>query len=248
MAEAVSINKGIIHLNETPEEPMNVIYRGWMFMPEQYKDFYQKLQVSKINLVIAPSQYSYFMDFSKTYPDFSKTTKALFFDKGEKVELKKIKKRMSRFMIKDYIKSVHDSDFPEFFICESLTQEQLDSWILRFNHLRGSHYTGGICIKEYVDLKKYDGKTNECRVFYIADQAIICQKSGQNLRMSKIPKKLVEKYIWNLTVFYSADYAELEDGSWKILNIRDGQVSEIFEDFDLFNFYKELKHGLGYYD
>lgn len=36
----------------------------------------------------------------------------------------------------------------------------------KFYKYRGDLYTGGICIKEYLDLKKYSGKTNGYRVFF----------------------------------------------------------------------------------
>ena len=59
---------------------------------------------------------------------------------------------------------------------------------------RGS-FDGGICIKEFLDLKRYGGKTNEYRVFYINHEiATICRNSGQGNYTAEPPKELLEKY------------------------------------------------------
>lgn len=242
------VSEGILRLNHVPEEPMNAIYRGWMLKPEQYKDFYEKLQQKNINLITSPGQYSYYHDFSNSYQDISKTPDALFFPEGEKVELKKIKKRMSRFMLKDYVKSVKETDFPKFFNADDLTQEELDSWILKFKEHRGKLFTGGICVKKYVDLRKYEGRTNEWRVFYIKGEPIVCANSGQSLIAPKVPMELVQKYVNPFSPFYTIDYAELEDGSWKVLETGDGQVSGLCDNQDAYSFYRAIKNGLGYYE
>ena len=49
-----------------------------------------------------------------------------------------------------------------------------------FYKYRGDLLTGGICIKEYLDLKRYGEQTSEFRVFYINHEiATICRNSGQ---------------------------------------------------------------------
>ena len=60
------VSEGILRLNHVLEEPMNAIYRGWMLKPEQYKNFYEKLQQKNINLITSPGQYSYYHDFSNS--------------------------------------------------------------------------------------------------------------------------------------------------------------------------------------
>lgn len=44
-----------------------------------------------------------------------------------------------------------------------------DKWFNEDKY-RGNLLTGGICIKEFLDLKRYGEKTNEYRVFYICDR------------------------------------------------------------------------------
>lgn len=242
------VSEGSLILDHGTSEPFNVVYRGWMLKPEQYNVFYKKLKEKNLNLITTPRNYSYYHDFSNSYKDIKKTPKALFFPEGEKVNLAKIKKYMSRFMIKDYVKSVKETDFPKFFYANELTQEELDSWILKFKNHRGKLYTGGICVKEYVDLKKYDGRTNEWRVFYINGLPIICANSGQSLIAQQVPLELVEKYSNTCGSFCTIDYAELADGTWKVLETGDGQVSGLCDNQDPVAFYRAIKNGLGDYE
>ena len=77
-----------------------------------------------------------------------------------------LQKQFSRFMVKDYVKSVKGTKFPKYFDA-AVTQQEFDYWMGEFYKYRGDLLTGGICIKEYLPLKRYENHTNEYRVFYI---------------------------------------------------------------------------------
>lgn len=68
-------------------------------------------------------------------------------------------------MVKDYVKSVKESLFPKYFD-SSTSQEEFDYWMSESYKYWGDLISGGICIKEYLDLKQYGENTNEYRVFY----------------------------------------------------------------------------------
>ena len=141
------------------DSPVRAIYRGWMMHPEQYTDFYQRLAEHNLLLITSPKAYKLMHIFPNVYPLMrDDTPKMLTFRDGQPIDLSEIKKHFRRFMVKDYVKSVKETNFPRFFEQE-ITQEQFD--------LRGSLYTGGICIKEYLTLKQYDGHSNEYRVYYM---------------------------------------------------------------------------------
>ena len=114
-----------------------------------------------------------------------------------------------------------------------------------FYKYRGSLLTGNICIKEYLDLKRYNGKTNEFRVFY-ADHKIIsiCRNSIQPDYTAKPPEELVKKYKNLGSPYYTVDYAELSDGSWKIIEAGDGGVSGLSQGQDAGAYYRALYWAL----
>ena len=106
---------------------------------------------------------------------------------------------------------------------------------------RGGLLTGGICIKEFLSLKRYGDKTNEFRVFYINHvPATICRNSGQDYYTPEPPQELVEKYRTLGSPYYTVDYAELEDGSWKILEAGDGGVSGLSENQDYEQYFRAV--------
>ena len=114
-----------------------------------------------------------------------------------------------------------------------------------FYKYRADFLTGGICIKEYLNLKRYAGKTNEFRVFYVNHEIIsICRNSLQESFTAELPKALIEKYTGLNSVFYTLDFAELEDGTWKIIEAGDGSVSGLSEGQDYVSFFRSLYHAL----
>ena len=97
-------------------------------------------------------------------------------------------------MVKDYVKSVKGSEFPAYFD-ENCSQEAFNVWMELFYRYRGDLLTGGICIKEFLDLKRYEGRTNEYRVFYVNHEPIcISRNSGQEGKVAEPPTELVQRY------------------------------------------------------
>ena len=233
------IAEGKLKLNYKVDTMTDTIYRGWMMKPEIYKDFYCELQKKNIQLMTAPNEYEKFHYFPNIYPELEENTaKMLVYDDVSKVDLKEIKNTFSQFIIKDYVKSVKGTDFPKY-ISSDIDEDGFNRLIKKFLNYRGKLYTGGICIKEYLDLKLHGNKTNEYRVFYMNNQiATVSRNSGQPCYTSEPPKEFIEKYRNLPSPFYTVDYAELSDGTWKIIEAGDGQVSGLSDNQDIHNFYR----------
>lgn len=168
------------------------------------------------------------------------TAKMELYALHEKIDVEKVKKSFQRFMVKDYVKSVKGTEFPKFFD-EQVTQEEFEYWMEIFYKYRGNLLTGGICIKEFLDLKHYGNQTNEYRVFYIKNQiATISRNSGQAGYTKEPPMELLEKYKNLDSVYYTVDYAELEDGTWKIIEAGDGSVSGLSENQNYEQYFRAL--------
>ena len=158
-----------------------------------------------------------------------------------RMDVKFLQDTFGRFMVKDYVKSVKGSDFPVYFD-STITQSEFDGWMEKFYQYRGNLLTGGICIKKYLNLKKYDGHTNEYRVFYYFNEPMILMKnSNQSDACCKPPVALINKYKMLDSPFFTLDFAQLEDDSWIIIESGDGQVSGITDSSQIELFYKLLK-------
>lgn len=221
------------------------IYRGWMMQPEQYKHFYDALKKQKIYLLTHLEEYCKLHIFPNVYDDVKEdSARILLFPLHKPIDIARVKELFPRFMVKDYVKSVKGTNFPNFFD-ESVTQEEFDQWMEIFYKHRGNLLTGGVCIKEYLDLKRYDGKTNEYRMFCCDGIGISLEpNSGQFNFTPKPPRELLEKYTSLDSPFYTVDFAELTDGSWKVIETGDGGVSGLSDGQDARAFYRALREAV----
>ena len=134
--------------------------------PEIYTNFYVQLIEKGITLITAPNEYEHFHIFPNVYSEIiTDTARMAVFPEGKSLNVDEIKKAFNRFMVKDYVNSVKGTSFPKYFD-SSITQEEFDKHMEKFFNYRGDLYTGGICIKEYLTLKRYGDRTNEYCVFY----------------------------------------------------------------------------------
>lgn len=233
--------EGELVLNRHFEAMTSAVYRGWMMKPEQYAQFFEALQENNIRLITETKEYEQFHVFPNVYPSVAEdTAKMLVYPKGTQVDLTEIKKHFSRFMVKDYVKSVKGTEFPKFFEA-NVTQQEFEQWLEVFYKYRGNLFTGGICIKEFLDLKLYGERTNEYRVYYINHNiATVSRNSLQENYTAEPPRELLEKYTELDSPFYTIDVAELADGSWRIIEAGDGQVSGLSEGQDYEAFFRSL--------
>lgn len=249
------VNEGRLVLSKIPDTRRKAIMRGWMMKPEQYADFYHKLLDSNIQLVTTPEEYEQMHIFPNAYTLFGEDTAAMeLYPLHKQINVENIKKKYNRFMIKDYVKSVKGTDFPKYFDA-SITQDEFDRWMEIFYKYRGNLLTGGICVKEYLNLKFYEcgygmskedkHRPNEYRVFYANHEIVsVSRNSAQPEFAPKPPNELLEKYKFLPSCYYTVDYAELEDGSWKVLEAGDGSVSGLSENQDAKHYFRSLYYAL----
>lgn len=238
------VNEGVLVLNETPSVKRKAIMRGWMLKPEQYEKLYYALSEQNIELMTSPVDYRQMHIFPNVYNLFGKDTAAMeIYPLHEQINIDALKKQFPRFMIKDFVKSVKGTEFPKYFDA-SVSQGEFDEWMKVFYKYRGDLLTGGICVKEFLDLKFYDNRPNEYRVFYANGEIVtISRNSGQHGYTPEPPKELIEKYRNLPSCYYTVDYAELADGSWKVMEAGDGSVSGLSENQNAEHYFRALYHA-----
>ena len=226
---------------DLPKLGTKAVYRGWMMQPEKYTRFYKALQEKNILLITGPEEYERLHVFPNTYPYVKEdSARILCFKLHEPIQITSVLKEFPRFMVKDFVKSVKGSYFPRFFD-NSFSQKDFEHWMEVFYKYRGDLLTGGICIKEYLNLKKYDGKTNEYRAFYANNEMISFEpNSGQGTFTPAPLAQMLKRYQSVKSPFYTVDYAELADGSWKVVETGDGSVSGLSDRQDARAFYRSL--------
>lgn len=234
---------------ENPALPL--VYRGWMMKPEQYERFYDELVAMGLRPITTPEHYDALHMFSQEVyerfgnskdgeswlPGYPDTPVAIEFE-GTHVEADSVNSTFSRFMMKDRVKSAKGTSFPQW-VDTPVTQKELDDLVSEFVKLRGELFTGGIVLKEFVDLKKYDGATNEWRAFYFAGALLTLQRnSNQAATCPSVPDSYVKACANLGSPYYTLDFAELEDGSWIAIETGDGQVSGLAASQDPVLYYR----------
>ncbi len=220
------------------------IYRGWMLKPEQYLELYNQLKQKNIILINSPTEYNKFHLFPNVYNDLKNfTPETIWYENIEEIDWNLVSKIFKRFIIKDFVKSVKGTSFPKFFSSE-INILEMNEYIKKFIELRGSLYTGGIVIKEYVDLKFYGDVTNEYRAFYLNENIVsVSRNSNQPNNCPFISLEFVNKFC-SLGSFYTIDFAELNNGEWIIIETGDGQVSGLSPNQYIFEFYQKINNIL----
>ena len=211
-------------------------------IPEVYEEFYTALKTNNITLINNPNAYNFMHIFPNVYKSIQEdTAKILTFPLHQPIDLHRIKSNgIHKFLVKDYVKSVKGSNFPSSFHVD-IPQEEFDEWMKVFYQYRGNLLTGGICIKEYLNLKQYGDKTNEYRVYYANHKICsIAKNSNQGYLTPLPPEDFILKYKNLPSNYYTIDYAQLIDDSWIIIECGDGQVSGLSNSQDYVDYYNNL--------
>ena len=103
-------------LNRSIKNSCTAIYRGWMMKSDMYHHFYDALQSMQIRLINTPQEYERFHIFPNIYYQIAEdTAKMRIFPNGTEININEAKQHFSKFMVKDYVKSVKGTAFPKYF-------------------------------------------------------------------------------------------------------------------------------------
>ena len=223
------------------------IGRTWMMKPDEYTRFYNDVSDVGGQLINSVTEYNLTHLFPNVYPLLQgQTPKALWFENPQLIDTEIVNREFSRFIVKDYVKSVKGHDFPNYFKTP-IMQADFDTQIARFIDFRQPLFTGGIVLKEFVDLRKYDNKTNEYRAFYLFGEVLsVSRNSNQPDNCPFVPMELIERFSGLPSRYYTVDFGELEDGSFTILETGDGQVSGLSPNQCVYKYYDDMRRILAY--
>ena len=232
---------GVVKIYPKDSYSGKCIYRGWMLTPAQYKSLYDFLLNEGVTLINSPDEYDNCHLFPSAHSMIEPyTPKSLFFEQGVAIDWALINRTFKRFMVKDYVKSVKGMGFPTFFDTP-VEAAEMDSRISEFVKLRDNLFTGGIVLKEYVDLKKYGETTNEYRAFFLKGELLsFCRNTNQCETCEVVPFDFIMKFSTLPSNYYTVDFGELSDGSWIVIETGDGQVSGLSPKQDLSKYYDEM--------
>lgn len=236
------VDCGEIKHNIDLSEKCTLIYRGWMMKPNLYDEldlFIYSQSNLKIQLINNNWRYTNCHCFPNVYPDLRQYTPRIqVLENWGDIYTTDIN---FDFFIKDYVKSCKTTEGVEK-LSRNIYKDELVDKIAQFVKERGKLFTGNIVLKEFVDLKKIKGKTNEWRAFYLYGERISLHQNSYLDTNIIPPTNLIEDIgirIGHYSNFFTVDFALTEQQEWIVIETGDGQVSGLPTGEEL-NFYNNL--------
>lgn len=206
-----SLQSGRLILQLPPTEPGDFLYRGWMLTESEYRLLSEKIASLGSSLWTNPEQYLAAHHLPKWYPLIKDlTAETVILEQEEATEAILSSLSWDGYFVKDFVKSLKTS-------CGSriTNPRQLPALLREMKHFRG-HIEGGICLRKFEHLEA----NSEIRYFVIKGVPFAPTAS-------EVPHIVTQVAARIKSPFFSVDVARRHDGVLRVVEIGDGQVSDL---------------------
>lgn len=186
-------------------------YRGWMVTVEQYRALAEALAVRGCTLLTSPDAYAAAHELPGWLSTFTDLTPATVFSIAEAPE--------GPLMVKDHVKSrKHEPD--AFY---AATRAELPAVAARFLERQGEFLAGGLVVRAF---EEFTGP--ETRVWWLDGEAVaVTAHPDASTERADPPLERVAEAVRRLPArFITTDIAKRTDGTWRVIEVGDGQVSD----------------------
>ncbi len=199
------------------ENDQELYYRGWMLTPANYERLYKDILSCGSKMAVSPESYRASHHLPEWYPlirDFTAETHVIH--NYSLMRCDELNKKLHDFkwgkcFVKDYVKSL-SSEHSSI----ATNGEEIIKIAKLIEKYRG-HIEGGLCLRAFEDYKP----NSEFRYFVFKGK--VFGASG------KVPKMIIQvaNILNSRSPFFSIDIAERKDGELRVIEIGDGQVSDL---------------------
>jgi ATP-grasp domain, R2K clade family 3 len=194
----------------TSLQALPTLYRGWMLTPSDYQHLYDAVTKAGATMLTSPNDYEYCHYLPRWYEALKDVTpETLFFAEGDDSENELKKRGWTSCFIKDYVKSLSTNGGS---IVTDLAT--IPNVIAKMKKYRGQ-IEGGSCVRR---LEPFLPET-ERRYFVFQGRAF--SSDGE---IPDVVQKVVERIS---KTFFSVDVIQRSDGVLRIVELGDGQVSDL---------------------
>jgi len=187
-----------------------VLYRGWMMTPLEYQGLVDQIAASGGQPIVSPENYTSCHYLPSWYPILSDlTAETIVFATGDDVAAALRERGWTGCFLKDYVKSLGGSSL--------ITDlDAIPEVVAKMKKFRGQ-IEGGLCAREIED---YDPASERRHFVY---HGVAHSADGQ------VPSLVQEVAARIKSPFYSVDTIMRRDGVLRVVEIGDGQVSDLKE-------------------
>lgn len=217
----------------------DAFYRGWMLSKEAYRLMNEEFSARTIDLVSTPDDYMAGYWISGWYEYFRSVTPASIFMSVDEFEtsvgMGNIREQVETwlghgsYIVKDQVKS-RKSEWDT--ACFAPDHEKLPEIAREFIRLQGDSIAGGLVIREFEEFDKTMGET---RVWWLNNQPVFQSPHPDNPEsFTPVDVSFLQDYVNDFNrPFITTDLALRTDGTWRVMEVSDGQVSGTPRGFDV---------------
>lgn len=227
----------------------DAFYRGWMLSRESYELMHKELSLRTIGMVSTPDDYMAGYWISGWYEYFRDVTPASIFMSVDEFETSAAAGTFSEqvqsalgngsYIVKDQVKS-RKSEWET--ACFAPNDAKLPEIAREFIRLQEEYLAGGLVIREFEEFDKTMGET---RVWWVNNEPVM-QSPHPDTPDSYMPINVsfLQQHVNEFNrPFITTDIALRTDGTLRVMEVSDGQVSGIPRLFDSSELFEALLAG-----
>ncbi|MEU0545507.1 ATP-grasp domain-containing protein [Nocardia sp. NPDC005978] len=217
-------------LRAVPESGARLVYRGWMIPADRYADLETGLRERGVELLTPAVEYRRGHEFPCWYPHFTDHTPASAWIPGngapESTTLAAAAANLPRgaAIVKDWVKSRKHEWDSACFVPDLADTDRLERVVRTFAERQGEFLTGGIVLRAF---EEFTGA--EARVWWVRGEPVLVTAHPDTPDV--VPDAPVHEFASAVRTFgapfVTTDLARRTDGSWRVVEVGDGQVSDL---------------------
>lgn len=204
------------------------LYRGWMLRSEQYAAFADRLVHGGVTLRTSPAQYRQAHEFPGWYPALTALTPPSVWTAGsDRTDFDRCRRELGSgpVVLRDYSKSMKHYWDEAAFIPEITAADHAWRVATRFLELREEAFVGGFVLRRFEDFD-----STEVRTWWVHGHCVLIgdhpDTPGQGLSADVDLTELTPVMQALALPFVTVDLAHRFDGTWRVIELGDGQVSD----------------------
>lgn len=221
-----------------PEGLGSAWYRGWMMPGDRYAALAEALRRRGTALVVSPEQYRTAHELPGWYPAFAGITPPSAWRPaapGENMAAEDLAVLAEALppgpgIVKDYVKSRKHEWEQACFLPDLADTEGLTRVVRRFVELQEEFLAGGVVLRGFETFAKPESVADEVRVWWLdGEPRLLTPHPDSPFERAPVPGlDHVRPAVQRLGCpFVTTDMALRSDGVWRVVEVGDGQVSDV---------------------
>ncbi|MEU8549244.1 ATP-grasp domain-containing protein [Streptomyces roseoverticillatus] len=211
-------------------------YRGWMVPSERYAELAGALAARGVTLLTSPESYRRAHELPGWYATFTSATPAsawLPAEPGRAPGARELAALAAPLgggpgVVKDFVKSRKHEWHEACYVPDLADTDRLAAVVARFVELQDTFLAGGVVVRAF---ERFTG-AGEARVWWVDGRPVLVTAHPDHPGLRPMPAlDAVAPLVAALGCrFVTTDLAQREDGVWRVVEVGDGQVSDLPRD------------------